>query len=122
MLPNPCDGIGEHRHGAGVVAALLVQGEEVSGGVEQCHRGVGAESETRKWATEPDVGGLRLVEVESREGRAGGAVEVDDMNLLQLVERVGRASAKPPTRVRRSIVRWPPTPSAAPRSRASART
>ena len=61
-------GTHEHRNSAGVVATLLVEGEEVAGGVEQGHRAVRPESETREWAAEPDVAGPRIVEVERGEG------------------------------------------------------
>ena len=47
-------------------------------------------------------------------GRVTGSVSWD--------RGTASATSNPPTRVRRNAVRWPPTPSAAPRSRASALT
>ena len=74
-------------------------------------------------SADPDVGGLVLVEVDAGKRRPG---RVGDRDQRRTPRRAPRGCApgrgrSAPTAVRRSAVRCPPTPSAAPRSRAIAR-
>ena len=118
---HPC-GQTKTATGAATVAPLLVERQELPVGVEHRDRARPAEVE-RERAAEADVARLRVVEVVRREAAPGHIVDRDQpKSSASCVERAcASSSANGPTAVRRSAVRWPPTPSAAPRSRASAR-
>ena len=115
-------GRGEDHHGAGCAVAVLDERDAAA------VRGEGAQGAGRAGRREP-------LAVRQRDGLVGGQLAAGEGRRRRR-RRAGtsascsaccssvRACARSngPTRVRRSAVRWPPTPSAAPRSRASART
>jgi hypothetical protein len=113
----------EDGHGGGVGAALLVQRQEEAVGVEQRDRLPGGSvkpGRLRPWRTSRAVSSSRSTAGNARRAAAGSGTGRYACSSCSSVR--ASSSVNSPTRVRRSAVRCPPTPSAAPRSRAIART
>src|SRR4051812_42279482 len=78
----------EYRDGAGQLAVLLVERQELPVRREECVRTVAAEREVDP-AAEADVGGILVGQVDARKAGPRGLPDRDDRELVrQLVERV----------------------------------
>ena len=118
----------EHQRGPDLAITLLEQGDQLTVGADPAMVAPGSPSTTAMdWpydsARASSSSSSRTGNV-ARAASASGTTSIGRSIGSAASSSSDRATSRPypPTRVRRRAVRWPPTPSPAPRSRASART